>query len=72
MFSLLTGNWKTTSAGISAILSSIPGVIKCFSAGVDFTCLSLALPPLIVGIGLLFSKDHDVTGGTRANGGSAG
>lgn len=66
---MLTGNWKTTSAGISAILASLPGLVKCFADGVDFACLSAAIVPFIVGLGLLFSKDHDVTGGTRANGG---
>jgi hypothetical protein len=68
---MLTGNYKTTIAGVTAILSGLPALLKCFAGGLDFACLSMAIGPIIVGIGLLLAKDHDVTGGSRANGGGA-
>jgi hypothetical protein len=62
-------NWKTTSAGILAILSALIGLI--------FAIVNKQLTPEIImgcaagiltGAGLIFAKDNNVTGGTVSNG----
>lgn len=56
-------NWKTTLAGISAIFAAI-GSIFTAQGTIDLSHLSTVLPAILAGIGLLFSKDANVTGGT--------
>jgi hypothetical protein len=56
-------NWKTTFAGIVAI---IVGIVQCFHQGtIDLNCIY----KIILGGGLMLAKDYDVTGGTRKAGG---
>lgn len=51
-------NWKTSLLGGLAIAGSLA---QCFHTGhVDFGCLG----SFVAGLGLLFAKDHNVTGGT--------
>lgn len=49
-------NWKTTLAGISAILAVVVKVIN--SGALDWQTDG---PAILVGIGLLTAKDHDVS-----------
>lgn len=50
-------NWKTTLAGVSMLLSGIVLIVseKNYASGVT---------AIIAGIGLVFAKDGNVTGGT--------
>jgi hypothetical protein len=59
-------SWKTTSTGILAIVGSVIGGYFAYKAGNlnEGTIMALATS-FLTGIGLLFSKDSDVTGGTR-------
>ena len=58
-------NRKTTFAGVAAILAGLAGVVTCLQAEtISYECLGTAASGVIAGIGLLFSKDHNVTGGT--------
>lgn len=59
-------SWKTTSAGILAIVGSLVGFYFAFKSGNinEGTIMALATS-FLTGIGLLLSKDADVTGGTR-------
>jgi hypothetical protein len=51
-------NWKTTIAGVAAILSSV-GML--FTNGVfDASHISIALPGILAGFGLMFAKDSTV------------
>jgi len=54
-------NWKTTFAGIVALLTVISKVIMGGVGSVDVGDLGV----ITAGIGLLTAKDHDVTGGIR-------
>jgi len=61
-------NWKTTSAGIIAIVSAVTGFYFAWKSnnltpGVITACVT----GLLTGIGLIFSKDSNVTGGTKPN-----
>lgn len=61
-------SWKTTSAGIVAIVSALIGFYfaiknKTLTPEVITGCVS----GLLAGIGLLLAKDSDITGGTRSN-----
>jgi hypothetical protein len=62
-------NWKTTSAGILAIVTAITGLAfaiinKAVTAEVIITCAS----GILLGLGLMFAKDQNVTGGNVSNG----
>jgi len=62
-------NWKTTSAGILAIVGALTGLVfaiinKTITPDVITACVT----GLLGGIGLLFAKDNNVTGGTKSNG----
>jgi hypothetical protein len=48
-------NWKTTITGVAAILSGVKIYISTGN-------INEALTAIIAGVGLLFAKDHDVTG----------
>lgn len=49
-------NWKTLFAGIAAVIG---GVNECINNN-----FSVGVPMIITGIGLIFAKDMNVTGGT--------
>lgn len=54
-------NWKTTAGGVGAVLAGLAAVLKGLSTG-DWSVLA-GLPGLIAGVGLIFAKDWNVTGG---------
>lgn len=56
-------NWKTTAGGIGTILTAAGGLAHDISIG-DYSRVPLYVTALLGGIGLLFAKDHNVTGGT--------
>lgn len=51
-------NWKTTGAGIGAIVTAI---IQMWQAG---SVTSEGMMAIFTGFGLIFAKDGNVTGGT--------
>lgn len=55
-------SWKTTSAGILLIIGSIGGIF--FAPLITLPVIMTAATGTLAGIGLLFSKDSNVTGGT--------
>jgi hypothetical protein len=58
-------NWKTTVAGILAIVAALAGAGKCaIDGGQIMNCLTESWPAIMIGIGLIFAKDNNVTGGT--------
>mgnify|MGYP001591219693 CR=1 FL=1 len=58
-------NWKTSAAGIAAILGAAASLISMFSSGqVDGNILMTDFGVIAAGITGLFAKDHNVTGGT--------
>jgi hypothetical protein len=62
-----TINWKTSLAGVAAIMGAVGSVITMFSTGHwDGAQLLLDWTGLSTGIGLIFAKDGNVTGGTVA------
>ena len=64
MKSFLT-NWKTTSAGVGAILAALADFLTQVSTkGIDPNRLGADLMGIITGIGLIMAKDGNVTGGT--------
>lgn len=56
-------NWKTTSAGILLVIGSIVGVI--FAPAITVPVIMGAATGVLGGVGLIFAKDGDVTGGTK-------
>lgn len=59
-------NWKTTLTGVGTLLTGVTALIHCVVTG-DYsaTSLGVAITGITTGFGLIFAKDHDVTGGTR-------
>lgn len=59
-------SWKTTSTGIAMIVGGVVRFIFAYQAG-NFTEESImtTVTAILGGIGFLFSKDNNVTGGTR-------
>lgn len=57
---MLKGSWKTTLAGVGAVLSVIVHVINCLTAGtpIDFT---VVITGITTGIGLIFARDNNKT-----------
>jgi hypothetical protein len=51
-------DWKTTSAGISMIVTALTGVY--FSTTIDSVVIASAVTAILGGIGLLFSKDSSL------------
>jgi hypothetical protein len=47
-------NWKTTLAGAASILTGLVQVIK--------GDIATGATAIVTGVGLIFAKDHDVTG----------
>lgn len=56
-------NWKTTSAGILAIVGAVVSI--AFAPVVTPVIITAAATGLLTGIGLIFAKDGNVTGGTN-------
>lgn len=58
-------NWKTSAAGVAMLLGAVTDVFTQLSTGHwDGTRLMADWTALTGGIGLLFAKDMNVTGGT--------
>lgn len=66
-------HWRTSAAGIVAVLMALAGIVNDLSALQSvFEILQLPSQPefqghlaaLTAGVGLIFAKDHNVTGGT--------
>lgn len=55
-------NWKTTSAGILLIIGGACGLI--FTHPVTQEVFMASATSILGGIGLIFAKDSNVTGGT--------
>lgn len=56
-------SWKTTSAGIAMIVSSVVGVYFAYKANnLSEGVVMAGVTSLLGGIGLLFAKDGDKTG----------
>jgi hypothetical protein len=56
-------NWKTTLAGVAAMLTAAGHLAGAVSDG-NFSTLGTDGSMILAGLGLLFAKDHNVTGGT--------
>jgi len=59
-------SWKTTSAGILAIIGGIAGIwftVKS-ATGLTMEALTGYITAILTGVGLIFAKDSNVTGGT--------
>ncbi len=62
-----TINWKTTLAGVTAILLAAGHILQLVTAGdLNWAAYITDVQSLIVGVGLIFAKDANVTGGTVA------
>lgn len=55
------GSWKTTIGGVLAVATAVYHVIQ--GGALDSTTLT----QILAGIGLIFAKDSNVTGGTKVN-----
>lgn len=61
----MMANWKTTAAGVAAIATALGDIANQFAThGWDANHLGLDMMGIANGIGLLFAKDMNVTGGT--------
>lgn len=58
-------NWKTTSVGITAIVGGVVRLIFAIKNH-EFTeeAITTSVGGILGGIGLIFAKDSNVTGGT--------
>jgi hypothetical protein len=67
-------NWKTTSTGILMIIVGIMGLYYAFTAVPALSQESMTaaitggITSILGGVGLIFAKDKNVTGGTIDNG----
>ena len=62
-------SWKTTSAGILAIVGALVGLYFTIkNKTVTSESITGCVSAILVGIGLLLAKDSNVTGGTKSNG----
>lgn len=61
-------SWKTTSTGITMIAGAIVGLYFAYkSNNLNEGTIMGAVTAIIGGVGFLFSKDNNVTGGTVVN-----
>ena len=60
-------SWKTTLAGLSAIIVAVLSAINLLIDGNPSTNpdWGVTVSAVIAGIGLIFGKDYNVTGGTK-------
>jgi len=56
-------SWKTTSMGVLAIVGAITAV--AFAPVITAAVIMGAAASALTGVGLIFSKDAEVTGGTK-------
>lgn len=57
-------NWGTTSSGILAIVTAITGfVFAVKSHQITPEIIATCVSGLLAGVGLIFAKDYNVTGG---------
>ena len=58
-------NWKTTSAGILAIVGGVTGLVfSIIHKTITEASVTGCITTILGGVGLLFAKDFNVTGGT--------
>jgi hypothetical protein len=58
-------SWKTTSAGITALIGGLTGLYFAWQANnLSAEIVTACATSIITGIGLIFAKDGNVTGGT--------
>jgi hypothetical protein len=58
-------NYKTTISGVLAVLGAVVALGNAFVNGtIDATTIGTAITTFTAGIGLIFAKDNNVTGGT--------
>jgi len=56
-------NWKTTSAGVTAIVGGVAGLYYAYISGsITVEVCTAATTAILTGIGLVFAKDSNVTG----------
>lgn len=59
-------NWKTTAAGISAIVGGLVRAYFAYQSGqINEEAVMTTATAILTGIGLILAKDSDVTGGTK-------
>lgn len=64
-----SNSWKTTSAGILTIAGAIVGFFFAWKANsINEAVVMGAVTAIVTGVGLIFSKDGNVTGGSVSNG----
>lgn len=63
----LRANWKTTAAGVGAILTGLSGLVHLVNPDVPGPDLGTSVVSIVTGIGLIVAKDGNVTGGTTPN-----
>ena len=56
---ITSGSWKTTSAGITAVVLGI--CILWFAKSVDQQTIMAALGTILPGLGLIFARDNNKT-----------
>jgi hypothetical protein len=60
-------SWKTTSAGLSLIISGVAGLYFAYKTNsINPATITTGTSAIFGGIGLIFAKDSNVTGGTVA------
>lgn len=58
----MTGSWKTTSAGIAAIVGGVIRFWFAFKAGqITEESIMTSVTAILTGVGLLFARDNNVT-----------
>ncbi len=58
-------NWKTTATGAAGVLAGVAALLTQLTSGSpDGAVLMTSITGIITGVGLIFAKDHDVTGGS--------
>jgi hypothetical protein len=59
-------NWKTTSAGILAIVGGLARAYFAYQSGqINEEAIMTTATAILTGIGLIMAKDSNVTGGTK-------
>lgn len=56
-------NWKTSLAGGAAVATAVGHLLTQLGLG-DFSSIVPDVTAIMAGLGLLFAKDNNVTGGT--------